>query len=1031
MKLDKILQKSYTLALALVLGGAVLVPSGEVKSQDATSLPVLSMTGRDAGYNSYWYPDGRLTTTPSKNAEDLSEILVPVFIKYAGTNETNGIFTFDVTLKYDSRMFEPVGVQSFNPNIDDPKYTNNGMEEAYKTVGSDFQFQYQTFEDKTYLNWLGIDDPNGDNMYGKAVRIVGSSSQKLSKTINERTNLAEFRPFFYVKMQVKPVYEVNTSLLNKYTYILLDADNISFNDIKTIGAPYYNNVAGEDMNTENPLWNIEPIRKGALMARILDNYPAFDFNMHQIVSDPIRMVSEDDGNGIEFELVDPITVDLGRTKDLATTGTRLVQLLNSQIGTRMSGVTIESDQPWLRTSLADGFDHDFDFDLGEKAYIPYIDNGILGVIYDPTDAAEITEAQDEIWLNIDCDPTLITPKAGETEGTYVGYLTFKSKDAKINPVRLKVTFIVLRPAYEPDLYPDEITDGRTPSHTGIRVNVSSVDGSESKSLVFGVAPRATAGIDTLMGERAYIEPMTTTGFDARWYPYPTSPLRETIANGFRDALPDYNRPDYNSRDIRDINDTTGSIGYLCEFNTPEYPIVISWNPSDFPEGAILYLKDFETDGEKIRLNMREGTPITNTGLLGYTLTDASLNKFVIEYTLPKVFNFVNESGTPIIEKGWNMLSLPVRPSNPSVASVFPNSLNRNALIFFPSGWEQTEQDLTPGQGFFIKYENVIDRSFSGSQITGIATEFGDKVRVFNGWNLIGGLSTPTSVNNISFDERDPSYPTPELAYTREYSYWGYRTDRGYYEVNELLPGLGYFIKVGRYDETGNGIEAYLRITRNAAGKAAVAVNPKEEVYAASTKLTVNDNAQKSASIYLADASVNADRYEIPPFMGGNFFDVRFDNNANLSNTEKSTINLNGVDYPVALSANNADADLFFYDAVSNELLGTITKNSGKTVEVQSTVANKINVVKGSVEFTAFPNPVTNTARVNYTVPEEGMVTVKLYDALGNEVAELVNSYLNAASYSVDFNAANLTSGAYMLKMSVGSYSAVTPVSIVK
>lgn len=1030
VKFNQLLSKGCMLLFGLLIAGLVMIPQAKVYSQNAASLPVLSLLGADNSWDANWYPDQRLRTTPSKDINNPTEILVPVFIKYGNDDKATlnkGIYTFSMHIKYDKRMFKPVGIQSFHPTMDDPKF----KWDDYKTVGTSFQFQFQTYDDQTYLNWLENYDENGQNKFGSNLKIVGTSSKPLVPTMNSLGTTAIYKPFFYVRMQVLPTID-NTNLLNATSWLIIDADSIYYNDVKTIAAPNYANVSGID-DQNNPNWGRgDRCKKGSLLCVIQDKYPAFGFFMNSVATGTFNTVKTDSATGThieEAELVDPITVDLRRTKDELKTGTRKFQLLNSIEGTRMNQITIESDQPWLRCAVDENLsDVNFDFSYNDKYYIPYLDAKLLENTIDLQSDETYFQAQNDVWLDIDCDPTLINPVGDETEGTYVGYLTFKSADAAVNPVRLKVTFIVLRPAYEPDLYNTDVT---TANHTGIRMNVTQVDNGNSVKMVFGVAPRATDGVDTLMGERAYASPLSTTALDARWMPYPNSELRATIPFGFRDALPDYDRPDYVSRDVRSIYDTTESIHYYCEFHTNTYPVKLTWNPADFPDGAILFLKDYLTDGQRFNINMREGTPVGTSSEHSYTITDADIKAFVIEYTLPKVFNFTDENGKAIIEKGWNLLSLPVRPSDPSIAAVYPNSVNKNALIFFPSGWEQTEKDMVVGQGFFIKYENVIDKSFAGSKINGIGTAYGDQVRLYNGWNLIGALTYPTSVTGITFEQRG-DYPMPEVKYTKEYSYWGYRTDKGYYEVNKLIPGMGYFIKVGRYDETGNGLEAYLNVQQqNAKSIAGVEVNDKQNVYNNSTMISISDNAQKSANVYLADKSQDTKYFEMPPVLGGNFFDVRFNNNGNLSNTDKSQINLNGVAYPLSISVKNADCDLFFYDANTNELLGVIARNSGKNLELNSTVANKINVVKGSMEFQAYPNPVTSSAKVNYTVPEKSNVTLRLYNSLGNVVMEIANATMNAGSYTAEFNTDNLTSGAYMLKLNAGSYSSVTPVSVVK
>ena len=48
--------------------------------------------------------------------------------------------------------------------------------------------------------------------------------------------------------------------------------------------------------------------------------------------------------------------------------------------------------------------------------------------------------------------------------------------------------------------------------------------------------------------------------------------------------------------------------------------------------------------------------------------------------------------------------------------------------------------------------------------------------------------------------------------------------------------------------------------------------------------------------------------------------------------------------------------------------------------------------------------------------------LKVYDALGKEVATLVNERLSAGSYEVDWNANNYGSGVYFYKLEAGDYA---------
>jgi hypothetical protein len=70
----------------------------------------------------------------------------------------------------------------------------------------------------------------------------------------------------------------------------------------------------------------------------------------------------------------------------------------------------------------------------------------------------------------------------------------------------------------------------------------------------------------------------------------------------------------------------------------------------------------------------------------------------------------------------------------------------------------------------------------------------------------------------------------------------------------------------------------------------------------------------------------------------------------------------------------------------------------------------------------YPNPFNPTTNIRFAVPEAGLVTMKVYNLLGQEVTTLVNEYKNAGTYNVDFNAVNLSSGVYFYQINAGNYS---------
>ncbi len=69
----------------------------------------------------------------------------------------------------------------------------------------------------------------------------------------------------------------------------------------------------------------------------------------------------------------------------------------------------------------------------------------------------------------------------------------------------------------------------------------------------------------------------------------------------------------------------------------------------------------------------------------------------------------------------------------------------------------------------------------------------------------------------------------------------------------------------------------------------------------------------------------------------------------------------------------------------------------------------------------YPNPFNPNTTIKYSIPNAGIVSVKVFDVLGKEVAELVNEIKSAGSYSVDFNASNLPSGVYFYCLKSGGF----------
>lgn len=80
----------------------------------------------------------------------------------------------------------------------------------------------------------------------------------------------------------------------------------------------------------------------------------------------------------------------------------------------------------------------------------------------------------------------------------------------------------------------------------------------------------------------------------------------------------------------------------------------------------------------------------------------------------------------------------------------------------------------------------------------------------------------------------------------------------------------------------------------------------------------------------------------------------------------------------------------------------------------------------------YPNPFNPATQIKFTLPQNTFVTIKLFNALGQEVAVLLNNeFKDAGSYSAMFDGTNFASGIYFYSIEAGTYKDIKKMVLIK
>ncbi len=360
-----------------------------------------------------------------------------------------------------------------------------------------------------------------------------------------------------------------------------------------------------------------------------------------------------------------------------------------------------------------------------------------------------------------------------------------------------------------------------------------------------------------------------------------------------------------------------------------------------------------------------------------------------------------ETGCEVVAdnlEGWNLISLAVGVEDASVSALYPGSIE-GTCYGYPYG--EPVNTLVNGDGYWLRFTAAGTNTFAGDCTDDVA------VSLAEGWNLIGSVSASAGL-------ADPSGVIIE----------GTLYDYPYGEpATSVEPGKGYWVRASAAGD--------VTVSTSALGGLARISEPEANV------LTIN-----GMKLYFGMDMNEKDAlsFSMPPKPPAGAFDVRFAGDMRAIETS-GMIQTQGTD--------NLSIEWNVTKEAGDHMFWTITTTDGQVIEmngfgsvelsgnINSIMLGKTREIPEQFMLAQnFPNPFNPVTSIDYALPEEGFVTISVYNIMGQKVTELVNSVKQGGYHTVVWNGTNslgepVSTGVYMYAIEAEGFTAVKKMILMK